>query len=479
MSETVSRRRRVTNADELHTDDLSPHRRQEGGRTVRCRRASSSHLSKTLDSLENVKLHSALSLVTIEEAYISDDQKRTRDRGSMSGIQAVPPKGGYSASPRYGRRVNTSHDQTFYSTTSAWSSSYDTENTRDDNYTERDDTFTERDATRSQREVSFSQKDISASNVGYVGERSADRYHLDYEKNEWSCDGTGGWQKLSVLLLGLGFLCHLIAVTTPYWTAGYMSQQMVLYEGIWVSCYRETTVGRWICTTYNGIRKVNGLPCGSDPSGAGFSHPAASFGRHDALHLHPQPQAPFAGLLGLYRLVVVVSDLLLPEHRGLRRGYPDKQDFPPGEVYYHFSFALQIIGFLLCLASLSPTCATRTGLKVWGNLSCQSARSTEVSKRAPSVGSFASSNKPFPREHSRSPAQPRSSKLLSGFALLKLPLALSKFNRGKSQQSAAPTEKATVPIVTATNEEYNPFPARCKGDHRQQAAAGDASRPQE
>lgn len=179
----------------------------------------------------------------------------------MSGIQAVPPKGGYSASPRYGRRVNTSHDQTFYSTTSAWSTSYDSENTRDDNYTERDDTFTERDATRSQREVSFSQKDISASNVGYDGERSADRYHLDYEKNEWSCDGTGGWQKLSVLLLGLGFLCHLIAVTTPYWTAGYLSEQMVLYEGIWVSCYRETTVGRWICTTYNGIRKVNGLPC--------------------------------------------------------------------------------------------------------------------------------------------------------------------------------------------------------------------------
>lgn len=140
-------------------------------------------------------------------------------------------------------------------------------------------------------------------------------------------------------------------------------------------------------------------------------------------------------------------------------GYPDKQDFPPGEVHYHFSFALQIIGFLLCLASLlTHVRDSYPGLKVWGNLSCQSARSTEVSKRAPSVGSFASSSKPFPREHSRSPAQPRSSKLLSGFALLKLPLALSKFNRGKSQQNTAPTEKATVPIVTATNEEYNPFP---------------------
>ena len=49
---------------------------------------------------------------------------------------------------------------------------------------------------------------------------------------------------------------HAIAVCTPYWVVGYMGDQMTLYEGIWLSCYREQGVGSWVCSTYDTIRNL-------------------------------------------------------------------------------------------------------------------------------------------------------------------------------------------------------------------------------
>ena len=43
---------------------------------------------------------------------------------------------------------------------------------------------------------------------------------------------------------------------TPYWVVGYMGDQMTLYEGIWLSCYREQGVGSWVCSTYDTIRNL-------------------------------------------------------------------------------------------------------------------------------------------------------------------------------------------------------------------------------
>ena len=43
---------------------------------------------------------------------------------------------------------------------------------------------------------------------------------------------------------------------TPYWVVAYLGGQMTVYEGIWLSCYREKGVGSWVCSTYDTIRNL-------------------------------------------------------------------------------------------------------------------------------------------------------------------------------------------------------------------------------
>nr|KAG5693316.1 hypothetical protein BaRGS_008392 [Batillaria attramentaria] len=157
-------------------------------------------------------------------------------------------------SPRFGRRPDGgSRAPAHNSTTSAWSTtSYSETRSEDQNegytdvsYSHRDVTNVSRDVNYSHKDTSYSHRDVTFSRRGDTssentdGPTSYDFFYGPDQKVEWSCDAAGGCQKLSFLLLVVAFLGHGIAVSTPYYVIGWTGDQMVLHEGVWLSCYRE------------------------------------------------------------------------------------------------------------------------------------------------------------------------------------------------------------------------------------------------
>nr|KAG5691100.1 hypothetical protein BaRGS_027604 [Batillaria attramentaria] len=310
-------------------------------------------------------------------------------------------------SPRFGRRPDAgSRAPAHNSTTSAWSTtSYSETRSEDQNvgytdvsYSHRDVTNVSRDVNYSHKDTSYSHRDVTFSRRGDTssentdGPTSYDFFYGPDQKVEWSCDAAGGCQKLSFLLLVVAFLGHGIAVSTPYYVIGWTGDQMVLHEGVWLSCYREEGVGRWICGTYDYIRNEFEEP------------PLCSF------------------------LSFVIFGACYPYHQGLA-----------GQVSLSYSYVLQILSFLVLVLSLAAHLReSYPSLKVWENkmcatnglpkpnmTSCAGGRSVELPRlpkaQAPKVTA----------------SQPSTTKSSGRFALPKFPSALSRFrSKGGSSSDA-------------------------------------------
>ncbi|XP_076456624.1 uncharacterized protein LOC143290938 [Babylonia areolata] len=264
------------------------------------------------------------------------------------------------------------------------------------------------------------------------------------EKVEWSCAEAGSWQKLSFLFLVLTFLGHSIAVCTPYWVVGYLGDQMSLYEGVWLSCYREQGLGRWVCSNYDTIRDL-------------FEQPPWYEASQICAVLSVILLLPALVAATLYSYVVSLSGrsraswvlVCFLSSSGFcsflsfvvyGAGYPIDQEFPPGSARFHASFGLQIISFLFCLLTLATHLKdSYSALKVWDNNKTSdsvrpvSSRGFQSAARGPYVTSGPKSkpSSSAPRQTSGAPRK------LPSFSLAKFPSALSRF-RSKGDKSAPP-----------------------------------------
>ncbi|XP_076437814.1 uncharacterized protein LOC143276993 [Babylonia areolata] len=364
----------------------------------------------------------------------------------------------------------------------------------------RDSTYSSRDVTRDSSDTERAATVISAANRKDVtfhsrhGDTSTDterqgsydfRYPPPYkeERIEWSCDEAGGWQKLSFMFLVLSFLGHGLAVCTPYWVVGWQGEQMTLYEGVWLSCYRERGEGSWVCSTFDTIRHLFEQPVWYEACQVSavlsvvllmpallvaslYSYVVALRGRSRAswLLIVFLASAAFCSFLSL----VVFS-----------AGYPSQQNFPPGKVRYHASFALQVVSLLLCLLSLLGHLRdSYPHLQVWDNKLCGS-DNRMPSSCAGMSGRRAAKFRPSGLPGKKTPPPPKGSpKLLPSSLLLssKVSSALARFrSKGEKNPSAPPLERieelsdgreatpATVATVAVVGETGVPSPARARG----------------
>ncbi|KAL8594944.1 hypothetical protein ACOMHN_038741 [Nucella lapillus] len=341
----------------------------------------------------------------------------------------------------------------------------------------RDTTNSSREATR---DTSYSRRDDDVlprkedMNVSRGADTSTEserhgnydfRYPAYDEKMEWSCGETGGWQKLSFLFLVITFLCHSVAVCTPYWAVGYQGEQMTLYEGVWLSCYRERGVGSWVCSNYDTIRGLFEQPSWYEASqicavlSVVLLLPAIV-----AATLYSYVVALSGRTRASWVLICFLTSSALCSFLSFvvfGAGYPTGQDFPPGNVYFHASFGLQIISFLLCCLSLgSHLKDSYSSLRIWDNNKADAitpSRNIATSAHGPYV---TSSRVAEVKSGSRVPKLP-------SFSMPKFPSALSRFRSkgGSSSPSAPPLADSPdrVDVRDASVERVHPMPSATGG----------------
>ena len=126
-------------------------------------------------------------------------------------------------------------------------------------------------------------------------------------------------------------------------------------------------------------------------------------------------------------------------------GYPTDQKFPPGDVSFHISFALQIISFLFCLLTIAahvkdayPT------LTVWDHNKLTDRNGFPAGRRGGPT--FIARGIEMPRNSAAKPASSSAGKSnapkLGSFSFPKFPSALSRFrSKGDDRPSAPPPER--------------------------------------
>ncbi|KAK7091623.1 uncharacterized protein [Littorina saxatilis] len=403
------------------------------------------------------------------------------------------------SSPRYGARGGVE-------STTSYDSHSEEDLTRDRTYSAtRGPLDTSRDATRdtsySQRDVTFhSHKDATFQSKGSETSTNTERqgsydvYYPPYEKTECSCDEAGGWQKCSFLLLIITFMGHAIAVTTPYWVVAYEGDQMTVYEGVWLSCYRDRSSGSWTCSTYDTIRNLFEQPAWYEAAQVCavlsliLLFPALIVGPLYSYVVSLRGRSRASGVLVAFLASSAFCSFV--SFVTFAGGYPTNQKFPPGYVRFHVSFALQIISFLFCLLTLATHIRdSYPGVSLWDNKMCASGINmpkipaskaprtppgeSHIPRLPPTGGSSVASAPPAPKVSVTKSSGPKLS-----FSFPKFPSALSRF-RSKGENPSAPPVTQDTPdrldVREASDDKLDTLQAPPSAPPSQRAGANSTS----
>ncbi|KAK7478641.1 hypothetical protein BaRGS_00030104 [Batillaria attramentaria] len=217
---------------------------------------------------------------------------------------------------------------------------------------------------------------------------------------------------------------------------------MVLHEGVWLSCYREEGVGRWICGTYDYIRNEFEEPPWHEASqimavlsvilllptlvvGTLYSYVDSLRGRSKASWVFVVFMVSTA-LCSF--LSFVIFGACYPYHQGLA-----------GQVSLSYSYVLQILSFIVLVLSLAAHLReSYPSLKVWENKMCATNGLPKPNMTSCAGGrSIELPRLPKAQAPKVTASQPSTTKSSGRFALPKFPSALSRFrSKGGSSSDA-------------------------------------------